>query len=202
MSGSSMNYVTAKYDNTNTQTQANSNECDTGTNCAITSPQTQGDGTANSPTNLQISKFNEDLEDGVGGGLDCQEPECAFIIVTKHVICPEGFVCPSAKDFPIFIHDPDYRFPAVRYSPDEFDGSETGTIVKVEFIEVYRDTDEFVGAYSVIELPLVPAPPGLILHSTREGHCGGPGFSPSVFIFPGETKRCTITNEYRVAPTP
>ena len=57
-SDSSINYASAKYA-TNTQTQVNNNECDTGTNCAITSPQTQGDGTANSPTNLQISRFNE-----------------------------------------------------------------------------------------------------------------------------------------------
>lgn len=63
------NYVYARY--TNTQNQANSNECDTGTNCSITSPQTQGDGTANSPTNLQISKFNEEQEDGVGGTESC-----------------------------------------------------------------------------------------------------------------------------------
>ena len=53
-----INYASARY--ANTQTQANANECDTGTNCAINSPQTQGDGTANSPTNLQISKFNEE----------------------------------------------------------------------------------------------------------------------------------------------
>jgi hypothetical protein len=43
----------------NTQTQANTNNCSNGTNCAITSPQTQGDGSASSPTNVQISKFNE-----------------------------------------------------------------------------------------------------------------------------------------------
>ena len=57
-----MNYVSAKY-TTNTQTQANVNDCNTGTNCGITSPQIQGNGTANSPTNLQISKFNEEEEE-------------------------------------------------------------------------------------------------------------------------------------------
>lgn len=57
-----MNYVDARYA-TNTQNQANNNECDIGTNCAITS-QTQGDGSA--PTNLQISKFNEREEEQVG----------------------------------------------------------------------------------------------------------------------------------------
>ena len=54
-------YANAKYA-TNTQSQGNSNECDTGTNCAINSPQTQGDGSASSPTNLQISKFNEEAQ--------------------------------------------------------------------------------------------------------------------------------------------
>ena len=42
-----------------TQTQANSNECDNGANCGITNPQTQCDGTANSPISFQITKFNE-----------------------------------------------------------------------------------------------------------------------------------------------
>lgn len=42
-----------------TQSQVNSNECHNGTSCAINSPQTQGDGSASSPTNLQVSKTNE-----------------------------------------------------------------------------------------------------------------------------------------------
>lgn len=70
---SSTNYAFARYANTNTQTQANSNECTVGSNCGITSPQTQGDGTANSPTNLQISKFNVqegEQDEGVGGPFD------------------------------------------------------------------------------------------------------------------------------------
>lgn len=65
-SGSMADYAYARYANSNTQSQANANECNTGTNCAITSPQTQGDGTANSPNNLQISKFNEEEQEGVG----------------------------------------------------------------------------------------------------------------------------------------
>lgn len=63
-----MNYANAKYALANTQTQANANDCDNGSNCAINSPQTQGDGTANSPTNLQISKFNR-VEPPVDFGL-------------------------------------------------------------------------------------------------------------------------------------
>ena len=42
--GGTTNYAHAKY--ANTQTQANTNDCNTGTDCAITSPQTQGDGSA------------------------------------------------------------------------------------------------------------------------------------------------------------
>jgi hypothetical protein len=56
ISGGAMNFADARY--ANTQTHANTNDCDTGTNCAINSPQTQGDGSASSPTNLQISKFS------------------------------------------------------------------------------------------------------------------------------------------------
>jgi hypothetical protein len=35
-------------------------DCDNSSNCAINSPQTQGDGSASSPMNLQVSKFNEE----------------------------------------------------------------------------------------------------------------------------------------------
>lgn len=59
LSGGGTNYANAKYA-TNTQLQGNSNECNTGTNCAINSPQTQGDGSASSPTNLQISETSEE----------------------------------------------------------------------------------------------------------------------------------------------
>jgi len=51
-----MNSAGAKY--ANTQTQANTNECEEGTNCALNSPQTQGDGSASSPINLQITETN------------------------------------------------------------------------------------------------------------------------------------------------
>jgi hypothetical protein len=61
ISGGAINYASARYA-TNTQSQGNANDCDTGTNCAINSPQTQGNGTANSPINLQISKFNEEQQ--------------------------------------------------------------------------------------------------------------------------------------------
>jgi hypothetical protein len=54
--------IYAKYTNIKTQSQVNTNSCDNGANCGITSPQTQGDGSAIASTNLQISKFNERQE--------------------------------------------------------------------------------------------------------------------------------------------
>jgi hypothetical protein len=90
MFGGNMNYATAKYANTNTQSQANSNECNTSTNCAITSPQTQG-GTANSPVNTQISNFNERQEEELPTGHEdtlavtqCTQPgaEIIFCLIT------------------------------------------------------------------------------------------------------------------------
>jgi len=61
ISDNAINFADARY--TNTQTQANANECNTGTNCAINYPQTHGDGSLSSPTNLQISRFNEEQEE-------------------------------------------------------------------------------------------------------------------------------------------
>ena len=53
ISSSAKNYANARY--ANTQTQANANECEGGTNCAVNSPHTQGDGVASTPLSLQIS---------------------------------------------------------------------------------------------------------------------------------------------------
>jgi hypothetical protein len=51
--GGGMNFASARY--ANTQTQSNANECETGTNCVMNSPQAQGDGIASTPMSLQIS---------------------------------------------------------------------------------------------------------------------------------------------------
>jgi hypothetical protein len=97
LSGGGTNYANAKYA-TNTQLQENSNECNTGTNCAINSPQTQGDGSASSPTNLQISETNEEASttppptSGPG-------PHTSLVQITTFVSCPSGFVCPQDNDF-------------------------------------------------------------------------------------------------------
>ncbi len=58
ISDGTANYANARY--ANTQTQANTDECEGSTNCGINSPQTQGDGSASSPTNLQISGFGDE----------------------------------------------------------------------------------------------------------------------------------------------
>jgi hypothetical protein len=94
-SGNISNYAYARYA-TNAQTQANSNECTDNTNCGITSPQTHGDGTANSPVNSQVSRFNEKQEDdGVGGNevifvnnctLDAPDPRFGSIVVCHAIL--------------------------------------------------------------------------------------------------------------------
>jgi len=116
-SGCITNYASAKYA-TYTQSQVNTNDCDTGTNCAITSPQTQGDGTANSPINLQISNFNEDR---VGE----EAPTERVIIVTKKVECPTGFECPSPGQSTLRVN----LFGRGTANPETFQGSATGTTV-------------------------------------------------------------------------
>jgi hypothetical protein len=83
--GSVSNYAYARYA-TNIQNQANSNECNTGTSCAITSPQTQGDGTANSPVNTQISNFNEEEETPIG---DSPIGDLPTVFVTVQNCIPE-----------------------------------------------------------------------------------------------------------------
>lgn len=86
-----INNASARYSPTNTQTEANTNECTTGTNCAVNSPQTQGDGSAWSPTNLQISGFDgEQPPTGPGASLSS-----ATVRVFMSAICPEGVECPN-----------------------------------------------------------------------------------------------------------
>ncbi|MGH9975998.1 MAG: hypothetical protein ACRD8Z_09215 [Nitrososphaeraceae archaeon] len=102
ISGSiSTNIAKAKYANTNTQTQAVDNDC-TGpnANCAVNSPQTQGDGSASTPMNTQVSKFEEKVEiQEIPGGAGVPT-----IIVQRNVVCPEGFQCPTVSQFFIDIN--------------------------------------------------------------------------------------------------
>lgn len=168
-----MIYANAKYAPANTQTQANTNDCNTGTNCAITSPQTQGDGTANSPTNLQISGLRDEQR---------QEPQVppivTVVIVTKIVECPEGFsvVCPRSEDFTL-------RVVSENLVPVTFQGdSRTGTFVQLS-----------TGFFSVQEVGRPPDPPGLrFAQSVGSGDCQGT-------ITRDQDPRplqCTIRNQY------
>jgi len=60
-----INNAYARY-SANTQTQANSNDCDNGATCAITNPLIQGDGGANAATNTQNPELNEEGEGNLG----------------------------------------------------------------------------------------------------------------------------------------
>jgi len=181
------NYAYARYANTNTQSQGNTNECNTGTNCAITSPQTQGDGTANSPTNLQISKFNEEEQDGGVG----EEPPTSpgpitngLLVVTKRVICnfPEGLaVCPTPDKFQMSV-----QVDRGTATPSTFPGEFPGTFVRVS------STESSTGYTVREELP--PTPEGLSVDIETSVNCTG---TLSVF---DPNKVCTFTNEYK--PTP
>lgn len=185
MSGSSINYAIAKYA-TNTQTQANNNDCNTGTNCAITSPQTQGDGTANSPVNIQISKFNEEREDGVG-----EEPNPGargFLEVKKIVVCPTGFQCPRPGPTSPYKMKVDVSgdLSGAGWNPKSFDGccdSPTG-ITQV----IINLTPGGTANYIVTETD-APTIPGLTLVKVPSAGCQGT-------IRQTERKICNFVNEY------
>jgi hypothetical protein len=49
-----------------TQTQANSNDCDNGSTCSITNPLIQGEGSTNAATNTQNPELNEEGEGNLG----------------------------------------------------------------------------------------------------------------------------------------
>ena len=187
--GAGMNYANAKYP-LNTQTQANANDCNTGTNCAINSPQTQGDGTANSPTNLQISEFNEEQEDGVGGptfpiaSLD-------FMVIVE---CPPGMeqVCPREQDFRYTVNAFSTLGGPTSASPSEFSGSQN-----IDFFG-----GPHVGYFIFQTTP--PTPHGLSLRMFAEGDCQMLESSTRTF-FRGEIgdlerASCTITYQYDLAP--
>jgi len=183
------NYAYAKY-GTNTQTQANANECDTGSNCAITSPQTQGDGTANSPTNLQISKFNEEQ----GEPNSPSDPSIARLDFNVEVECPIGMevVCPDPEDF---MHLVRAFFPApsppVSIVPDEFSGQAI-----IDFL--------FDGQQTTYLISIGPPdnPHGLWLRDplSLTGDCIQEGdFLLSGHLSDGDHKSCNVTYHYDYA---
>jgi hypothetical protein len=194
ISGGAMNYANAKYA-TNSQSQANANECEVGTNCAINSPQTQGDGTANSPTNLQISRFNDEEEEqegngGVDGGVfDCVRPfDCAQLFVKKIVICPTGFVCPTPDKFTMKVEMGLSEFSEA--NPEIFPGSDVGAGTLVTLIWPLFEHDPIT--YTTTETA-PPTPPALTLVQSATQDCVGE-------VKKDDVKNCVFTNEYRTLP--
>jgi hypothetical protein len=108
---------------------------------------------------------------------DTSQPSTATLTVIKEVICPPDFPCPDASEFMIEVsgNNP---------NPPSFPGSEVGTEVTLE-----------EGDYNVNE-HAPPNPPGLILQPPDlSGECTGT-------IALGESRVCTITNEYTPAQPP
>jgi hypothetical protein len=167
ISNNATNYASAKYA-TNTQTQANANECDNGSNCAINSPQTQGDGSASSPTNLQISKFNEEASTTPppsGPGVHTSQVQ-----ITTFVSCPTGFDCPQDNDFQydITIDGSQCSIEAPIHclfsaTPESFRDSSTVTFNILNF-----------GTF-VLTVTLPPTPSGLTLQQPLDLTCIPPG---------------------------
>src|SRR5919106_60257 len=94
-----------------TQTQTNANECEDGTNCAISSPQAQGDGSASSPTNLQISETNDEAP--LPTTTSPTAPIVIPIIIRTQIHCPESIILhgncilgPGRIDYEIIPEDP------------------------------------------------------------------------------------------------
>ena len=83
------------------------------TNCAINSPQTQGDGTANSPMNLQITEITEEASTPPISELFSTN----FNIVIR-VECNPLIVCPN-EDECRYRMEPDERIDTIEVEPAE-----------------------------------------------------------------------------------
>ena len=91
--------------------------------------------------------------------------------MSKEVICPDGFVCPTPSDFSIHV---DGNGPV----PASFDGSAAGTVVSLG-----------AGPYSVTEQPKPISTPGLIAKDpVFSQDCSGD--------IPTGVVSCNITNEF------
>jgi hypothetical protein len=194
MSGGGSAY--AKYFSTKTQSQANTNNCNAGTDCSITSPLTQGDGSTSSPINMQISKSNEQ-DQGQGQeqipppGI---QPIRGFeqVLVVKLVTCPTGFVCPRPSDTIISVAhnlgNPS-EFKLVNTLVFHAENQRFGNLIAL------RPENNTVNTFEVTELIVPPTPPGLVLVKHNPGpSCFGPIQDRGVDF-------CTFVDEYRVAPT-
>jgi hypothetical protein len=118
----------------------------------------QGDGTANSPTNLQISESNEEASTTppptTGAG------EHAVVQINTFVSCPQGFVCPDSNDFLYDItidRSQCSEAPPVHCLFNATPLSFSGDLTVVTF-----DIINFGSFDLTVTLP--PTPPGLTLH--------------------------------------
>ena len=117
------------------------NECSNGSfptniGCQNTDYQIQGDGNAEELTSQQTFPDVTPISPA--------PPVVTSVTVSKEVICPDGFVCPTPSDFSIHV---DGNGPV----PASFDGSAAGTVVSLG-----------AGPYSVTEQPKPISTPGLI----------------------------------------
>jgi hypothetical protein len=112
-----------------------------------------------------------------------------------NVICPSGFVCPTASNFTQTVRVPltrdQFGTAFISAGPPSWKGEE---LVRVEFRD--RNDEENSFPYSVLQLP-PPTPEGLVLVQSMEESCESIMFRDS-----RGADACSITNEYIVAPTP
>ena len=192
ISPGAINYASARY--ANTQTQANANGCNTGTNCAINSPQTQGDGSASSPTNLQISKSREEP---LGAPTTPLEPTASLRFIVE-VECPTGVVCPTEQNFRYNVQ-PDTQ---LRVSTNPFTFSGSHDIV----FTFPAGTPSSLGIGYQIFQTAPPTPPGLTLNTHAFGNrplpngcewISGGGYAAGAGLSPGSNDVvCTVVNTY------
>ena len=101
------------------------------------------------------------------------QPTGAVLKVTKIVLCPEDFVCPTPSDFTLSVSGNNPL-------PSSFPGSAQGTFVRLDS-----------GMYSVSERSPSNPHPGLTLRSSFSPECNGA-------INPGDSVSCTIVNQYTI----
>ena len=170
----------ARYSNSQAQSQAIDCHADNSggsPNCANMGPMTQGDATANSPINLQISGSEEqDTEDTRGIALLTVIKVCSNnpgVLPTQLLppITPSVLCVPSDYTIHVEGNSP---------SPSSFQGSSVGTTVIIG-----------EGEYSVTETKPTHTPERNIIEHLS------PDCSGSISL--GESKTCIITNEVRPA---
>jgi hypothetical protein len=182
ISGGAMNPVYAKYASTKTQSQTNTNNCNNGSNCAITSPQTQGNGNLINPFGIQSDLPPKQIPPQVS-------PDFGVLKIVKIVNCPRGFedVCPKPEDFRLLtifsvtIDTMESHFFVL--TPGSSEGNE---LLIPELL--------LPASYIVREGENPPVPAGLALVQFSSTDCRDT-------LSPNEQKTCTFTNDYRVAPT-